>query len=308
MNDVLGDDEIKEVIGTLLGIIRKYEAMVNASHILIAVLDKEGVFVEANPAMVESIGANPVGKNLFDIFPRDVADRRMKLLRRVIESEEPVVNQHERNFRHFLSHCHPIKVRGRDMCLVMVIEVTDLVRIRELLSILNRISNHTLRERNVKKLLECVCDELCTVDWLRGVKIRVNSDSEDEISARKGDFLSKKLYRLELRLADKPKGEIELYSDRELNAEEIDLLIAMANDLAFSIRLIEVTKQIERNISYFAFLVDGIRNPLAAIQLLAEVKVQNGDLRNSILKQVGRIVDVVSQLDRGWLESQESIK
>jgi PAS domain S-box-containing protein len=282
--------------------------MVNASHILIAVLDKDGVFVEANPAMVESIGTNPVGKSLFDVFPRDVADRRMKLIRRVIESGKPVVDQHGRNFRHFLSHCHPIKVKGRDMCLVMAIEVTDLVRIRQLLSVLNRTCSHTLRERNVKKLLESVCDELYTVDWLRGVKIRVNFDSGDEISAKRGDFLSKKLYKLELRLADKPKGEIELYSDRELNAEEIDLLTAMANDLAFSIRLIEVTKQIERNISYFAFLVDGIRNPLAVIQLLAEVKVQNGDLRNSILKQVGRIVDVVSQLDKGWMESRESIK
>jgi len=42
----------------------RYRSVFTHAPVLIAILDKDGRFVEANPAMVKSIGENPVGKGL----------------------------------------------------------------------------------------------------------------------------------------------------------------------------------------------------------------------------------------------------
>ena len=50
----------------------------------------------------------------------------------------------------------------------------------------------------------------------------------------------------------------------------------------------------------FGILVDGIRNPLAAIQAYAELRL-HGELRNKIIEQVRRVVDLVKRIEQGWL-------
>jgi two-component system response regulator len=86
----------------------------------------------------------------------------------------------------------------------------------------------------------------------------------------------------------------------------------MAEDLAFGIKAIELDKlrrraykQIEHNIEQFAILVDHIRNPLAAIYSLAELRVRDPDVAERIIEQVRRIDEIIGRLDKGWLESEE---
>lgn len=58
----------------------------------------------------------------------------------------------------------------------------------------------------------------------------------------------------------------------------------------------------EKNIDEFAFPVDGIRNPLAAILGYSELFLDES-LQNKIRKQVFRIDAIISRFDELWIES-----
>ncbi len=106
-------------------------------------------------------------------------------------------------------------------------------------------------------------------------------------------------------------GRLLLQSEVEFLNNEKDLLLTLAEDLAFAIKAAKTEEekwiafeQIERNIEHFAILVDEIRNPLAAISLIAELETHD-KVREKILEQVKRIDELVSRLDKGWLESEK---
>jgi len=63
-------------------------------------------------------------------------------------------------------------------------------------------------------------------------------------------------------------------------------------------------KQIEQNIKQFAILVDQIRNPLAAALGFVEIYVDSEEARMKIKGQLDRIVELVEQLEKRWIESK----
>lgn len=65
-------------------------------------------------------------------------------------------------------------------------------------------------------------------------------------------------------------------------------------------------KQIQRNFADLAILNDGIRNPLAVISMLSELKCPG--LYKGIEEQVKMIDSMVNQLDTRWIESESVLK
>ena len=65
----------------------------------------------------------------------------------------------------------------------------------------------------------------------------------------------------------------------------------------------EALEQIERNIEQFAILGDHIRNPLAVIMGLSSLAP--GEISDKIILQAREIDRIVTQLDRGWVESEK---
>lgn len=61
-------------------------------------------------------------------------------------------------------------------------------------------------------------------------------------------------------------------------------------------------EQIEKNIEQFAILGDHIRNPLAVIVGLSSLA--DGDISDKILLQAKEIDRIITQLDMGWIESE----
>jgi signal transduction protein with GAF and PtsI domain len=82
------------------------------------------------------------------------------------------------------------------------------------------------------------------------------------------------------------------------------LAIALHDAELFEMRIKSV-ERIEKNIEEFAILVDHIKNPLAIISGIAELEIENEKVRETIHNAVRKIEDVVSRLDKGWLESEE---
>ncbi len=82
------------------------------------------------------------------------------------------------------------------------------------------------------------------------------------------------------------------------------LAIALHEAKLFEMKMRSI-EQIEKNIEEFAILVDHIRNPLAVISGVAELEIENENIRKIIDDAIKKIEDVVKRLDQGWLESEE---
>ena len=65
-------------------------------------------------------------------------------------------------------------------------------------------------------------------------------------------------------------------------------------------------KQLDENLEYFAHLVDHIRNPLAIISGFTQVKVENEATRDRLLRQIDRIEEIIKQLDKGWMDTEDT--
>ncbi|MEM1672224.1 MAG: PAS domain-containing protein [Archaeoglobaceae archaeon] len=107
--------------------------MFENSPALIALLNEDGIFIEANQAMIRSIGMNPVGKSHYDLFPREVAERRSSYLKMAIEENKMVVFQDERENRFFFNQYIPIELEGKKHCLIISQEITEILKLNELL-------------------------------------------------------------------------------------------------------------------------------------------------------------------------------
>lgn len=98
---------------------------------------------------------------------------------------------------------------------------------------------------------------------------------------------------------------------KELDRDKIDYLKTISNQLSVAIneaKLFEMRvkayEQIEHNIEQFAILVDHIRNPLAAAKSYAELLIEDENAKKKILEQINRIVELVEQLEKGWVKSE----
>lgn len=65
----------------------------------------------------------------------------------------------------------------------------------------------------------------------------------------------------------------------------------------------KLLRQIQRNIAELTILNDGIRNPLAIIEAVLDLRPD--ECQDEILKQIARIDAMITQLDKRWAESEK---
>ena len=87
------------------------KAILDASTETISLTDSSGIILIANKAMT-SILQKPVeeivGRSLFDIFPHDIAQKRMVFIQQVVETGKPVSFLDQREHFSFESHLYPV--------------------------------------------------------------------------------------------------------------------------------------------------------------------------------------------------------
>jgi PAS domain S-box-containing protein len=138
----------------------------------------------------------------------------------------------------------------------------------------------------------------------------------EDVDCKECEFYEKpielKKYAIPMIVDGKAYGGIVVYSETSLIENEFEMLKTLANDLAFALKSIELEnemtralEQIEKNIENYAILVDHIRNPLAIISGVAEIRLENmKEEKDIILRSVKKIENVIEKLERGWLESE----
>ncbi|MEM2726720.1 MAG: PAS domain S-box protein [Archaeoglobaceae archaeon] len=267
----------------------RYRKIFESSPTLIALVDENGTFIEANHAMVKSLGVNPIGKNYYEVFERDVAERRMQYLKRTCEDKKPVVFHDEREGKYFVSYYLPIELEGKKRCLVIAQDITELVRLNKFL----------------RQIIE-VGETLAKVSD-RKVLIKKLEDILSEYSARISDK-PEDIY-FSISYGGKHYGYLCVKLAGE---EEKKVFQTLAEDLALAFKSIEDEKRKEElyerlseNIQTISYLVDGIRNPLAVMLAYVEMLIEDENLKERMVQQVDRIVSIMRKLDDSWIKSEE---
>jgi len=311
---------------------------------IVAIIDSKGRFIEANPSMIKSLGVNPIGKTIFDVLPEEIAKRRFEYFKRALKENRAITFQDTRNKKHFINTIIPIELGGKKYLLIIARDVSELVKLNRLLRAMNNINKLIAHIRDKQTLLKRVCEELSSLKEYLAVTINLFEGGELKPVAAAGasqEFLDKlkecrllkeftqnecdrkcpeceikdeikQAFNLTLISEGKIMGVITVHSTSEtISNEEIELLQTFAKDLAFAIKSIELEKskekayqQIEHNIEQFATLIDRIRNPLAIIQALAELNLDEKTAKK-IIEQIERINRVIKELDEGWVESEK---
>lgn len=326
----------------------KFRRIFEYSSSIIAIIDENGVFIEANPAAVRSIGTDPVGKNLYELFSEESAQRSMMSIKAVLEQNKPMTVEDDRNGKHFIINLIPIEIEGKKHCLAIANEVTELVRLNRTLNVVSSINKLIAHERDLKKLLEKACHELKSLEVSAVVTCVMKGDilipiaGDVEVVQIEKCKLIKEAIRLmnaevrsvewckdcmkcrigfrsviaiPMRAEDQIMGVLTLHSTREFTDGEVGILQTMANDLALALKTIKLDElkrrayeQIERNIVQFANIVHFIRTPLTALSGYAELYVKDERGLSKMRKQIERIIEAVRELEKGWMDSEKLLK
>ncbi|MBE3095483.1 MAG: PAS domain S-box protein, partial [Actinobacteria bacterium] len=89
----------------------KYRSLFDSSPDLIVETDEKGNILAMNPMMVKSIGVPSdklIGKNVFDILPRETAEERAKIARKALEEMKNQESEDERAGQYFQNIYVPI--------------------------------------------------------------------------------------------------------------------------------------------------------------------------------------------------------
>lgn len=293
--------EPDQVLRTLLTLLKTQNDVLQKVPASIFLVDRDGKFLLANQSAKQRLGFDPTGKNIHDIFEEEVARRRMGNIVKALDKGELVVDKDERDFRHFLTHYHPLP--QLNLCVVVATEITDGTRVQNALRVVEEIRGVISPIRNLKSVAEKVGTPLLKIEGATHARVELlNGDTP--VVWEKGEPAQYKA-TLPLTVLGEKAGEVTISLERELLDEEKAILQAGLDDVMYCVRICAMEEALARNISEIARLIDGIRNPLTAI--LLTVGMNNGELYEKVKTQVERITKLLESLDERWGESEKII-
>ncbi len=292
----------------------KFRLIVENINDVIAVVDSSGRIAYMSPSSEKILGYKPeerIGGSIFDnIHPDDVERIRNEFAKATREAKpvRTLARYRRKDGKYIWVEVSgsPVRKNGALAQGILALrDVTERVRIQSFLQTLVRVGKVLVQENDVARLLKRVCDELVALPGCVGVAL--HWDDKHFTAGKIPTESNVKRYTFPVN-----KGSLLLFLDEELSEREVDMLQTLAKDIAFAIRALELNearrrayKQMEKNIEQFAALVDGIRNPLAIISGLVQLEVKDEELAKKLMEQIERIDELVSELERGWIESEK---
>ena len=208
--------------------------------------------------------------------------------------------------------------------------INYLKQYNQILKIINDIQRILFREKDEENIVNMVCNKLARWEKLKGSclllkkgkdlkliashnckveeeikELLLKWDGQKSISVEDGNFLI-----FPLKINSKIIGFFVVAVREDISKEEYGLLSSIAREIAFSINAVRLEKEkmvayneLERTMRELTEMVDGIRNPLAVIQGIAEIEV-NEDTRKKILKEVEKITEVMRRIDKIYMREE----
>ncbi len=329
----------------------KWNILFNSSPESIMILSQDQTIIDVNDTTLKLLGKSRdevIGQKCYKIFhdtddpPPDCPFLEMK-----VNNWKISMNEMETIIGDFLVTVVPMDIPGeekkvlhfaRDVTLInqLALKLIDsLQRSAAILSILLKLEDLMLKEKNLGTLLKEVTKIICEfgdfeASWIllrQGTNIKtvakyaVDWDFEDkygenfdfyEIKTGVVSLYGNRYLFLPLRIEDDFIGVLVLRINRmEIRDEDLKLLQVLADNLALTIkeRRLEVGRvvayrELEKNIESFAMLVDGIRNPLAVILGIAETMIEDDEAKNKIIEEVEKISEITTKIDERWRKSE----
>ena len=113
----------------------RYRTLFENSPDFIAQLNREGRFISANSAMAKSVGMSVgelVGKNISEVIPKEVAQARIEMFRKVLNEGLIQPFEDERQGRYFHSIMVPLQTEGKEETLQVISrDVTERKRMEQ---------------------------------------------------------------------------------------------------------------------------------------------------------------------------------
>jgi len=191
----------------------------------------------------------------------------------------------------------------------------------------------TESERKNKIILDTVGDIILYVDKF-GKILDINKRIETKLGYKKEELIGKsfmdvgildvkytptlaKMYRQGISNTSDERIELELNhkNGSTIMAEANNKFITQNGEIIGAVTAFrDITErkkalvQIENNIEKFAHLIDHIRNPLAILSTFTHVRINEPEVKQSLLTQIDRIDEVIKQLDEGWMNTEDTRK
>ncbi|MCC7573517.1 MAG: PAS domain S-box protein [Candidatus Methanofastidiosum sp.] len=188
-------------------------------------------------------------------------------------------------------------------------------------------------ERKHKIILDTVGDIILYVDKY-GKILEINKRVETKLGYKKLELIGKsfmgvgiidvkhvpalaKMFRQGINNNSDEKIELELkHKDGDIIIVEADnkFIIDKGEVIGAVTAFRDITErkkalvQIENNIEHFAHLIDHIRNPLAILNTFTQVRINDPEIKQTLLTNIDRIDEVIKQLDEGWMDTEDTRK
>ena len=137
----------------------KYRRLFDSSPDLIIETDEKGNILAINPMMLKSIGVPSdklIGKNIFDIFPREIAEERAKIARTALKEMKNQESEDKRAGRYFQNIYVPIIHPGGKKTIQLIArDTTDQKKAEEILQ---------ESEEKYRTLIENADDQIFLID------------------------------------------------------------------------------------------------------------------------------------------------
>jgi len=264
----------------------KYRKIFERSPNIVTIIDDKGRFIEANPTMIKCIGFDPVGKNIYEVFSKDLSEKWTEFLKIIFDAKKMITFEDKIKNKHFLVTLVPLEISGKRLCLAIMSDLTRIIRSNKLLNAVNKASSALIYEKNKIELIRKICKELTKsledysiaiglindqlIDIITANSKRIRIDLKESVMdcvrsaiisrdvTIRDSCISCPLYPInaELTCVTIPMlfgkhviGVIIVLSKvGRLFDEEIEILKSLANDLTLAIKSIEIEK--DKNIAY----------------------------------------------------------
>ena len=168
----------------------KYRLLFESSPDCITQLDREGRHLAANPATSKSLGVplkELIGKTVFEVMPRDIAQRRFENIRKVLDERRPQIFEDERGGRYF--HHTVIPLRASDQREAVQVITRDITETKQAEEALRR------SEQVLESVLESAPDGVYLSD-LDGAFLYGNRKAEEIIGYKRNELVGKNFLNL----------------------------------------------------------------------------------------------------------------
>ncbi len=163
----------------------KYRAVFENTVSPMAIMDRSGSIIEANPSFVELVGFNPQGEEFDRIFHLDL-DFKNQLLSKINGSGEGASFEWYAENRTLIFDIIPARIGSETHFILVGKDLTDILRREKLLQMMLSVERELDAFSDLKALLENIVRRVVSVKNYRGVRIDLEDD--DHLTVVEGEL------------------------------------------------------------------------------------------------------------------------